>query len=133
MEKLIMIIEKSADHYSSYSQNTDGIYAGGDSVAEVKENVLNAIQLINESYKEKDIPELLKRSYEIIYKYDMASFLSYYSKILSLAGLERLTGINQGQLSHYITGHRRPSKKTVEKIQNAIHRFGNEISQVDFV
>ena len=53
------------------------------------------------------------------YKYDMASFLSYYSKILSLAGMSRLTGINQQQLSHYVTGRRNPSAKTIEKMQAA--------------
>lgn len=67
------------------------------------------------------------------YKYDMASFLSYYSKILSLAGMSRLTGINPQQLSHYLTGRRNPSPKTVEKIQAAIQQFGKDLSTVHFV
>ena len=67
------------------------------------------------------------------YKYDMASFLSYYSKILSLAGMSRLTGINQHQLSHYVTGRRNPSAKTIEKMQAAIQRFGKDLSTVHFV
>ena len=70
---------------------------------------------------------------DFIFKYDMASFLSYYSNILSLAGLSRLTGINQQQLSHYVTGRRHPSAKTVEKMQDAIRRFGNDLSTVNFV
>ena len=45
------------------------------------------------------------------FQYDTASFLQYYSKILSLAGLERLTGVNQGQLSHYLTGRRKALTK----------------------
>ena len=67
------------------------------------------------------------------YKYDMASFLSYYSKILSLAGMSRLTGINQQQLSHYVTGRRNPSAKTIEKMQAAIQRFGKDLSTVHYV
>ena len=67
------------------------------------------------------------------YKYDMASFLSYYSKILTLAGMSRLTGINQQQLSHYVTGRRNPSAKTIEKMQAAIQRFGKDLSTVHFV
>ena len=70
---------------------------------------------------------------EFEYKYDMASFLSYYSKILSLAGMSRLTGINQQQLSHYLTGRRNPSAKTIEKMQAAIQRFGKDLSTVHFV
>lgn len=52
---------------------------------------------------------------EFEFSYDIPSFLAYYSNRLSLAGLERITGVAQGQLSHYVTGRRRPSKKTIEK------------------
>lgn len=133
MNKLYVIIEKSSDHYGAYSENCDCIFAGGDNVDEVKKNVLEAIKLIKQEYNPKDIPKILNGEYEIIYKYDVPSFLKYYSKVLSLAGLERLTGVNQGQLSHYITGHRKPSKKTTDKIEKALHDFAKELSQVEFV
>ena len=70
---------------------------------------------------------------EFDYQYDMASFLSYYSKILSLAGLSRLTGVNQGQLSHYLTGRRSPSRRTKEKMQRSIRAFAEDLEQVNFV
>lgn len=69
---------------------------------------------------------------EFDYCYDMASFLSYYSKVLSLAGLSRLTGVNEQQLSHYVTGRRRPSERTVRKIEDAVHRLGADLSSVRF-
>ncbi len=47
----------------------------------------------------KEVPEL-----EFTFRYDTVSFLQYYSKIISLAGLQRLTGIDRHQLSHYVTG-----------------------------
>ena len=70
---------------------------------------------------------------EFQFQFDIASFLAYYGSILSLAGMERLTGVNQGQLSHYVTGHRKPSKKTIEKIETKLHEFGKELNQVEFV
>jgi hypothetical protein len=70
---------------------------------------------------------------EFSFKYDMASFLSYYSKAFSLAGLSRITGINQGQLSHYMTGRRNPSKTTINKIQNSIHAFASDLGKVAFL
>lgn len=70
---------------------------------------------------------------EFVYEYDMASFLSYYCKAFSLAGLSRITGVNQGQLSHYVTGRRVPSERTKQKIQNSIHVFARELSQVNFI
>jgi hypothetical protein len=50
-----------------------------------------------------------------------------------LAGLERLTGVNQGQLSHYFTGRRKPSQKTIDKIQIALNNFGKELQQLHLV
>jgi len=45
---------------------------------------------------------------EFVFEYDVASFLNYYSHLLTLSGLERITGINQRQLGHYVQGRTRP-------------------------
>jgi transcriptional regulator with XRE-family HTH domain len=59
--------------------------------------------------------------------------LQFYAYAFTLAGLERITGVAQGQLSHYINGTRKPSKSTIHKIESRIHSFGNEISTVNFM
>lgn len=84
---------------------------------------------MKEAYAENNdqFPEV-----EFEFSYDMASFLNYYAYAFSLAGLARITGVNQGQLSHYVTGHRKPSKATIEKIERSLHDFANEISEVKF-
>jgi predicted RNase H-like HicB family nuclease len=133
MEKLIVNIGASSDHYGAYAENCEGIYASGDNISEVKANVLEAIRLLKKEWPNDRIPELLKGEYEIEYKYDVASFLKYYSGILTLSGLSRLTGINQGLLSHYVNGIKKPRKETVEKIESNIRRFGQELSQVNLV
>ncbi len=70
---------------------------------------------------------------EFEYLYDAASFLQYYAKTISLAGLERITGVNQKQLGHYISGYRHPSPRTAKKIEDGVHRFSQELSSVRFV
>ncbi|MDR2384118.1 MAG: hypothetical protein LBD80_00450 [Tannerella sp.] len=47
--------------------------------------------------------------------------------------MERLTGIHQKQLFHYASGLCKPLAQTVKKLDDAIHRFANELSQVRFV
>jgi predicted RNase H-like HicB family nuclease len=37
METIKVIIEKTKDMYSAYAENTKGIYAGGETVEEVKQ------------------------------------------------------------------------------------------------
>ena len=136
MRKINVFIERGKDDtYGAYidlneTQLTYGIIGDGNTVKEAIDDFYNSYAEMKELYKDED------KSFEeieFIFKYDMASFLQYYSGILSLAGLERLTGVNQGQLSHYINGYRTPSQKTKEKIEKALHNFGDEISQVEFV
>ena len=132
MKQVQAIIERVADGtYSVYMDaDMDYLITGTGKTAE------EAIQCFKDGYEDT------KRFYaeeglefeqvEFAYKYDMASFLSYFSKAFSLAGLSRITGINQGQLSHYMTGRRTPSAKTVEKIQNSVHAFAKDLESVTF-
>jgi len=50
-----------------------------------------------------------------------------------LSGLQQITGVNQRQLSHYINGVKKPSEKTVRKIENRMHVLANELSAVRIV
>ena len=67
---------------------------------------------------------------EFTYKFDTASFLQYINGRLNLADLQAITGINRHQLSHYATGKSRPSSKTVQRIQEGITRFSEELQKV---
>lgn len=136
MKKVKAFIERGNDGtYGVYVDLEDktlnyGIHGSGKTANEALDDFKASYTEMKAFYKEagKKFVEA-----EFSYHYDMASFLSYYGKILSLAGLERLTGVNQGQLSHYVTGHRKPSKKTAEKIEKKLHQFADDIRQVEFV
>lgn len=104
-----------------------GVIGEGSTVAEAKQDFLDVV----EEYKADG--EKVPDDVEFVFSYDVPSFLSYYSKRLSLAGLEHITGVAQGQLSHYVTGRRKPSKKTVEKIQSGLNIFGQELSHLHLV
>lgn len=132
--KVTVIIERGADGtFGAYIADDNlpfGAIGDGNTVAETIEDFKNSIKEMQEYYAEegKEFPEL-----EFEYKYDTASFLQQYAYAFTLAGLERITGVNQKQLSHYINGIRKPSKTTIEKIESRLHAFGTEISAVRFV
>lgn len=64
--------------------------------------------------------------------YDTASFLQEFVKAFSLAGLERITGVNQTQLGHYLHGRSKPSRKTIERIEKGVHDFARDLSAIRF-
>ncbi|MGY0408336.1 MAG: helix-turn-helix domain-containing protein [Polaribacter sp.] len=135
--ELEVIIQKEDNRYELViNPNKDyainfGLFGEGTNVKEAIEDFNISLADIKALYKEEGnaLPDNLSFSF----KYDVASFLEYYSKILTLAGLERLTGVAQGQLSHYLNGHRTPSKRTIEKIEKNLHNFGAELNQVQFI
>jgi len=129
MEKLIIHLGASSNNFGAFAENCSGIYGAGNTIQEAKENVLEGLRLFKEQNKE-NLPDILKGKYEIEFHFDVPSFLQYYSKIFTKPALEHITGINQKQLFHYVSGKRNPSRKTVEKIDHALHRLANELNQV---
>lgn len=135
MKNVRIFIERASDGtYSAYMPDDDdldyGVCGTGSSAEEAIADINAAYQGMKEHYeaKGKDFEEI-----NMLFSYDVSSFLAYYSSKLSLAGLEKITGVAQGQLSHYVTGRRNPSAKTRAKIETALHNFAKDLSQVHLV
>lgn len=130
MEKLIIVIEQSSDHFGAYSENCDGIYAAGDSLDAVKADTFEAIKILKENLPETQWPDILKNDFQVEWKIDVVSFLEYYSKYMSLAGMEKMTGVNQKQLSNYMNHRSVPRPKQTKRIRDGIHRFAEELLSI---
>ena len=133
--KALAVIERGKNgKYGIYIETDNlpfGVIGDGNTVAEAVDDFNNSLEEMRNYYKDvgKDFPENL----EFEFKYDAASFLQQYAYAFTLAGLERITGVNQRQLSHYINGARNPSNRTIRKIENKLHTFGKEIATVRFI
>lgn len=126
MEKTTVIIEMGSDGtYTAVPQHNYkiGFFGEGSTVEEAIADLENSL-----GEARNYLPELPEMEWEL--RFDTASFLQYYNGKLSLAGLQAITGINRKQLSHYVTGHSKPSPSTVQKIQAGITRFSEQLSQV---
>lgn len=125
--KLIITICASEDSFGAFSENCEGIYAAGDTVAEAKDDVLEAIRLIKKNLPEERWPEIIKGEYTIEWHFDVQSLLQYYQGIFTNAALERLTGIHQKQLWNYANGVSKPRQAARQKIEKALHSLGAEL------
>lgn len=135
MRTVDVIIERGADgtfdaHMEVCPDLKFGLLGQGKTVQETKEDFYNSYKEMGEIFAEqgKQIEQL-----EFNFKYDIPSFLQYYAFAFTLAGVERITGVSQGQLSHYINGVRKPSERTARKIQERMHEFAKQLGQVNFV
>jgi predicted RNase H-like HicB family nuclease len=136
MNKVKAFIERGNDGtYGVYVDLADntlnyGIIGEGNTVQEAIEDFKNGYREMKKLHEDEGLP-FVEAEFEFLY--DTASFLQYYTAYFSIAGLSRMTGIHQGQLSHYVTGHRNPSKQTISKIDNSVHQFAENLSRVQFV
>lgn len=80
----------------------------------------------------EDVPEWLKSgNYEFVYNYeDAAALLHAYEPYVSLAAISRASGINQGLLSHYANGLKKPRPEQRRRIVDGLHKIGNELQHV---
>lgn len=133
MEKLIIQIGASDDHFGAFAVNVEGVFGAGDSPREALDNLHEAIALIKASRPESEVPLLLRGAYEVEVQYDVVSLLRYYGKIITMPALSRLTGINDKQLHHYMSGSKKPRPESRIKIQEAMHSLGKELSSISLV
>ena len=135
MRKIKAFIERGSDGsygvYMDAEGHTPGytVSGGGKTAKEAVADFYAAYDTVRR-YCERN-----KEAFEAVefdVHYDVASFLNYYSNVLTLSGLEQLTGVNQRQLGHYASGRKRPRPAMVKKIEDALHRFSQDIGQVHF-
>ena len=135
MKTVRVFIERGKDgSYSAYMPDDNnlsyGVIGEGESADAAKEDFMAVYEAMKKAAAEKN------RKFEEVefnFAFDIPSFLGYYSDFISYKGLSKLTGVSAAQLSQYISGYRVPSHKTTEKIQNALHAIGNELSRLQLV
>lgn len=133
MIKSIAIIERGSDNkYSIYIDDPTypfGIMGTGNTVKKAMEDFKEGYAEMKE-YVNSTGGHFIDTEFE--FRYDVPSFLQEYAYAFTLAGLERITGVNQKQLGHYISGYRKPSSRTVRRIEAGIHEFCSQLQNVCF-
>ena len=115
------IIERSKDAYWAYIPELEGVSGVGDTVQEAKQSMLGGLGL------QQELGNLSNQEFLIEYHFDVISLLNFFKGILTNAAFERLTGINQMQMSHYATGLKKPRKAQRQKIERALHQLGEDL------
>jgi len=135
MKTVRVFIERGKDgSFGAYMPDDNnlsyGVIGDGDTAAAAIADFKAVYEDMKESYRKEGRPF---EEVDFAFSYDLPSFLLYYADLISYKGLSKLTGIAPAQLSQYISGYRNPSPKTTQKIQNALHAFGNDLCQLQLV
>jgi predicted RNase H-like HicB family nuclease len=133
MNNISAIIERAKDGtYCVYCEKE--IFSGaGTTIEEAKQDMLNQMRFYKETAIKEGFkyPAFLDGEYEIVYSIDSLSLLKYYvgAGILSLAGMEKISGINQKQLWSYMHGTK-PRKAQARRLDSGFRTLCKDLNSI---
>lgn len=126
------LIEKGKDGtFSIYTPDLDHTIVGsGNTVSEARSSFENSFNEMVLSYTEegKELPKELQ-DITFDYKYDLASLFNYYSWI-NVTQFAKVAGINAALMRQYKSGIAYISESQSKKIEEALHKMGQELTAV---
>jgi predicted RNase H-like HicB family nuclease len=120
------------NNYGAYSEEVAGCVATHSTLEGVKQAYIEALEFHLEGLHADgdEIPSVLQGKYRLDFVLNVRALLHYFEGVITRSALSRVTGINERQLGHYITGHRKPRPDQRKKIVEGLHRIGKEINSV---
>lgn len=130
MKQVKAIIERAKDGFYSIYMDDDtldyGCIGTGESIPAAKADFNKAYGEMRAHYLSENRPF---EEVSFTFQTDYVSLLQYYAQTFTLVALARITGINKGQLSHYINETSTPSARTIEKIKQGLARFSTDLNE----
>jgi predicted RNase H-like HicB family nuclease len=134
MDKIKVIISWSGDNYAATCTEVNGAVIVTNKTFEgVKRDFESAFKFhIKGSVADgDDIPDNIKKGkYTFDYELHVSAILHDLDGLVTRAALSRMTGINEKQLGHYLSGFRRPRPEQREKIISGVHKLGRRLIAV---
>lgn len=130
---MVVIIEKTSDGFSAYSDFESTIYTSALTINELKQNISDVISIqvdyLNEIGEIKRAESL--KNEEIEYKFDLEQFFGHFS-MLNKSKLAEYIGINTSLMRQYSSNLISASDERLKLIEDGVHRLADELKTVKF-
>lgn len=134
MKKIKVLVEWSGDNFSAGTGEINGlVFATGKTLEELKSNFEEAFNFhIEGAIEDGDkLPSFVaSKKYKFNYLLQASAMLYLADGLITRSAISRATGINEKQLSHYLTGHRKPRPEQNKKIAAGIVNINKKINQL---
>ena len=133
MKKLKVIVSKAGSGISAHIEGVDGFIMARNTVYNLKKDLPDGLSFhIAGLYEEERKPWM---DSEYVFEYifqDIPSLVDAYNGLLNQSSLARISGINTGQMRQYTSGVKRPTKRTLQRIESGLKRYAFELQSVSF-
>lgn len=134
MEKIIAKIGYTERNYSGVIElPNEVIVVTNKTLDGIKEDFKISLEFSKQAYIDNNekLPKCLQDNYELVFELQTSAILHSLDGMLTRSALSRVTGINQKQLGHYMSGYRKPRPINQRKIIEGIHQIGRELLAVN--
>jgi len=114
------------DNYGAASDAVLGCVATHKTLEGVKLAYASALEFHLKGLRKDgdEIPAVLEGEYVLVFELTTKALLHHIDGVITRAALARISGINEKQLGHYMTGHRKPRPAQQQKIIDGIRKIG---------
>ena len=133
MKHLKVIVCKAQTGISAHLPELGGYVIARNTVEKLRKNIREGVQFHIEGLYEEEKQEWMNGDYdfEFVFK-DIPSLVEAYNGFINQSSLARIAGINEGQMRQYASGVKRPTKKTLERIESGVKQYARELQSVAF-
>jgi hypothetical protein len=133
MEKLKVLINKAGEGVSANIPELDGFVISRPSIAALKKDIRESVCFhIEGLYPEEHAP-WMEGDFDFEFVFcDIPSLISGYGDTMNQSHLARIAGMNESQMRQYVSGIKKPSKKVLQRIEEGLHRYADEIQNIHF-
>ena len=121
MQKILLVVEKSKGELFGRVQYEDDLLIESAKTVEALERKIQKLL--------KDFHGVNPSEIELEHVYDLTALFDKFG-YLKISSLAEIAEINPALLRQYASGVKHPSAKQAKKLEQAIHKIGNELSKV---
>jgi predicted RNase H-like HicB family nuclease len=134
MKILKVIICKAGKGISADLPEVDGYVIARRTVEELKKDLPEGLKFhIEGLYEEEKQPWMNdKFDFEYIYN-DIPAFVEAYNGLISQSSLARISGINESLMRQYVSGIKKATPQTLQRVQAGLRKYSDTLHSVQFI
>jgi flagellar capping protein FliD len=134
MKILKVIICKAGKGVSANLPEVDGYVIARRTVKELKKDLPEGLKFHIEGLYEEEKQPWMSEEFDFEYVYnDIPAFVEAYNGLINQSSLARISGINESLMRQYVSGIKKASPGTLQRVQSGIRRYSDTLRSVQFV
>lgn len=128
--ELTVVVEKTSTGFSAYTKEIDGIIAVGDTLGEVKQQIIESLSYHLEYMREKGNSSASLDDYNLNYVLDLEQVFEYFTVINKTAFAENYLKMNPSLFRQYTKKLAPLSDDKLKQISKGLHQLADEINDL---